>query len=218
MTNNFIGMDGFLWFYGVVEDRQDPYMIGRVRVRCFAHHTDNKTTLPTADLPWAQVMLPVTSAGISGIGQTPLGLVEGSHVFGFFRDGEARQEPVVMGSLPGYPTELANTDTGFYDPNGEFPRYKNAPDTTQLATMIEYNPLQHASITADLDVFNRFQDVGTAVVDAMPLASQFISKGSSSLFGFVADIITSQVASALASNVLNTVGGSLAGFTTENLH
>ena len=26
-----------------------------------------------------------------------------------------RQEPVVMGSLPGY-TELANTDTGFYDP------------------------------------------------------------------------------------------------------
>ena len=101
-----------------------------------------------------EVMLPDTSAGISGIGQTPLGLVEGSHVFGFFRDGEARQEPVVMGSLPGYPTELANTDTGFYDPNGEFPRYKNAPDTTQLATMIEYNPLQHASITADLDVFN----------------------------------------------------------------
>jgi len=214
--NNFIGMDGFLWFYGVVEDRQDPYMIGRVKVRCFAHHTGNKTTLPTADLPWAQVMLPVTSAGISGIGQTPLGLVEGSHVFGFFRDGEARQEPVVMGSLPGYPTELANTDTGFYDPNGEFPRYKNAPDTTQLATMIEYNPTQHASITADIDVFNRFQNVGTAVVDAMPLASQFISKGSSSLFGFVADIITSQVASALGSNILNTVGGSLAGFTTSN--
>ena len=216
MTNNFIGMDGFLWFYGVVEDRQDPYMIGRVRVRCFGHHTGNKTTLPTADLPWAQVMLPVTSAGISGIGQTPLGLVEGSHVFGFFRDGEARQEPVVMGSLPGYPTEQANTEKGFYDPNGEFPRYKNAPDTTQLATMIEYNPLQHASITADLDVFNRFQNVGTAVVDAMPLASQFVSKGSSSLFGFVADIITSQVAAALSSNVLNTVGGSLAGFTTSN--
>ena len=47
----------------------------------------------------------------------------------------------------------------------------------------------------------------------MQLASQFISKGSSSLFGFVADIITSQVASALGSNILNTVGGSLTGFT-----
>ena len=233
--NNFIGMDGFLWFYGVVEDRQDPYMIGRVKVRCFAHHTGNKTTLPTADLPWAQVMLPVTSAGISGIGQTPLGLVEGSHVFGFFRDGEARQEPVIMGSLPGYPTELGDPTKGFYSPikgsddphapidkdgnkiltnESSHPRYKNAPDTTQLATMIEYNPTQHASITADIDVFNRFQNVGTAVVDAMPLASQFISKGSSSLFGFVADIITSQVASALGSNILNTVGGSLTGFST----
>ena len=214
MNNNFIGMDGFLWFYGVVEDRQDPYMIGRVKVRCLGHHTDNKITLPTEDLPWAQVMLPVTSAGISGVGQTPLGLVEGSHVFGFFRDGEARQEPVVMGSLPGYPTELSNPFFGFYDPNGEYPRYKNAPDTSQLATMIAYNPVEHASITADLDVYNRFTNVGTAVVDAMPLASQFISKGSSSLFGFVADIITSQVAAALGSNILNTVGGSLSGFTT----
>jgi len=214
--NNFIGMDGFLWFYGVVEDRQDPYMIGRVKVRCLGHHTDNKITLPTEDLPWAQVMLPVTSAGISGVGQTPLGLVEGSHVFGFFRDGEARQEPVVMGSLPGYPTELSNPFFGFYDPNGEFPRYKNAPDTCQLATMIEYNPIEHASLTFDNEYINNLQNIGTASIDSMQLASAFISKGSSSLFGFVADIITSQVASALGSNILNTVGGSLAGFTTSN--
>ena len=214
--NNFIGKDGFLWFYGVVEDRQDPYMIGRVKVRCFGHHTDNKITLPTEDLPWAQVMLPVTSAGISGIGQTPMGLVEGSHVFGFFRDGEARQEPVVMGSLPGYPTETADKDKGFYDPNGEFPRYKNAPDTCQLATMIEYNPIEHASLTFDNEYINNLQNIGTASIDSMQLASAFISKGSSSLFGFVADIITSQVASALGSNILNTVGGSLAGFTTSN--
>ena len=196
--NNFIGMDGFLWFYGVVEDRQDPYMIGRVKVRCFAHHTGDKTTLPTSDLPWAQVMLPVTSAGISGIGQTPMGLVEGSHVFGFFRDGEARQEPVVMGSMPGYPTETANPFFGFYDPNGEFPRYKNAPDTCQLATMIEYNPIEHASLTFDNEYINNLQNIGTASIDSMQLASAFISKGSSSLFGFVADLITSQVASALS--------------------
>ena len=116
MKNNFIGMDGFVWFLGVVEDRQDPYLIGRVRVRCFGHHTGDKVILPTEDLPWSQVMLPVTSAGISGIGQSPMGLVEGSHVFGFFRDGEARQEPVVMGSLPGYPTELGDTTKGFYSP------------------------------------------------------------------------------------------------------
>ena len=31
---NFMGMDGFIWFTGVVEDRNDPSQLGRVRVRC----------------------------------------------------------------------------------------------------------------------------------------------------------------------------------------
>ena len=50
---NFIGQDGFVWFTGVVEDRQDPDKLGRVRVRCVGYHTDNKIKIPTADLPWA---------------------------------------------------------------------------------------------------------------------------------------------------------------------
>ena len=239
MKNNFIGLDGFIWFIGVVEDRQDPYLIGRVRVRCFGHHTGDKIKLPTEDLPWAQVMLPVTSAGISGIGQSPMGLVEGSHVFGFFRDGEARQEPVVMGSMPGYPTELGDPTKGFYSPikgsddphapidkdgnkyltnESSHPRWKNSPDNSIEATKGDYsfNPdlSEHTSITVDTSfIDSNLQNIGTAVVEPMQLASAFISKGSSSLFGFVADIITSQVASALGSQVLNTVGGSLSGFT-----
>ena len=83
---NFLGQDGFIWFVGVVEDRADPQYLGRCRVRCLGYHTENKLELPTADLPWAMPMLPITSSGISGIGQTPLGLVEGSWVLGFFRD------------------------------------------------------------------------------------------------------------------------------------
>jgi hypothetical protein len=217
MNNEFIGLDGFIWFYGVVEDRDDPYQIGRVKVRCFGHHTGNKDDLPTEDLPWAQVMLPVTSAGISGIGQTPLGLVEGSHVFGFFRDGEDRQEPVVMGSMPGYPAELADTTKGFYDPNGEYPRYINSPDTNQLSTMDDYsyNPslTEHASIVSDRTNLKTFENIGTAVVEPMQLASAFISKGSGSIFGLVADIITSAVSGVIGANVLNTVGSTLTGFT-----
>ena len=217
MKQEFAGLDGFLWFYGVVEDRQDPYQIGRVKVRCFGHHTGNKIDLPTEDLPWAQVMLPVTSAGISGIGQTPMGLVEGSHVFGFFRDGEDRQEPVVMGSMPGYPAELADTEKGFYDPNGEYPRYINSPDTNQLATMQDYsfNPslTQHASIIADNANVKNFQNIGTAVVEPMQLASAFISKGGGSFFGLVADIITSAVGQVIGANVLGSVGSTLNGFT-----
>ena len=30
----FMGLDGFIWFVGVVEDRNDPDQLGRVRVRC----------------------------------------------------------------------------------------------------------------------------------------------------------------------------------------
>jgi len=216
-SQEFAGLDGFLWFYGVVEDREDPYQIGRVKVRCFGHHTGNKIDLPTKDLPWAQVMLPVTSAGISGIGQSPMGLVEGSHVFGFFRDGEDRQEPVVMGSMPGYPAELADTEKGFYDPNGEYPRYINSPDTNQLATMQDYsfNPslVEHASIVADNANVKNFQNIGTAVVEPMQLASAFISKGGGSFFGLVADIITSAVGQVIGANVLGSVGSTLNGFT-----
>jgi len=230
MNNNFVGMDGFIWFQGVVEDRKDPYLIGRVKVRCFGHHTSNIFELPTEDLPWAQVMLPVTSAGISGIGQSPTGLVEGSHVFGFFRDGEDRQEPVVMGSLPGYPiksplveqgiltqeqsNQVDSLSGGFRDPGGIYPKYTGAPDTSQLATMIPYNPDFHSSYVATIEQGKRFQNIGTAIVEPMQLASAFISKGGGSIFGIVADIITGAVANVIGANVLGPTS-TLGGFTTE---
>ena len=129
---NFLGQDGFIWFFGVVEDRNDPQKTGRVRIRCLGYHTEDKIQLPTADLPWSMPLLPITSSGISGIGQTPLGLVEGSWVFGFFRDADNLQEPIVVGSLPGRPIEEAG-NTGFYDPNKIFPRHINEPDVNRLA-------------------------------------------------------------------------------------
>ena len=139
MAKNFLGQDGFIWVTGVVEDRLDPMHSGRVRVRCLGYHTYNKTELPTEDLPWAQVLIPITSSGISGVGQTPLGLVEGAHVVGFFRDGLAAQEPVLLGSMPGFPIETAtnpetNTDKGFFDPSGTYPKRLGEPVCNALAT------------------------------------------------------------------------------------
>ena len=150
MNDKFLGFNGFIWFVGVVEARNDPTYTGRLKVRALGHHTGDKEILPTADLPWAHVMLPVTAAGITGLGQSPSGLVEGSWVLGYFRDGNTRQEPVIMGSLPGRPSELANTSKGFYDPNGVYPKYKNEPDTKRLAVNLksdgtETNP--HLSLT-----------------------------------------------------------------------
>lgn len=122
----------FKLFYGVVEDINDPQKTGRVRVRCYGFHTDNKTLLKTVDLPWATVMLPTTSASSSGIGSSH-GLVKGSHVVGFFRDGEDCQDPIVMFTYAGVPVKEAQPERGFNDPEGAFPRYIDESDVNRLA-------------------------------------------------------------------------------------
>lgn len=91
--------DGFNWWLGVVEDRNDPEMMGRCRVRIFGYHTENKEFLPTKDLPWAVPIQPITSAAISGIGSSPLGPVEGTWVIGFFLDGNDNQQPAIFGTI-----------------------------------------------------------------------------------------------------------------------
>ena len=139
MSSNFYGKDGFTWFTGVVEDRQDPLQVSRVRVRCVGYHTQNKTILPTADLPWATVMMPVTSPSMGGLGNTPSFLVEGTWVVGFFRDPDM-QEPIVMGSLPGIPSTAPDSTLGFNDPNATYPSELNVPDTSSLARGIQKYP------------------------------------------------------------------------------
>ena len=169
MKTNFFGQDGFVWFVGVVEDRQDPQKLGRVRVRALGYHTEDRNTLPTSDLPWAHPLIPITSSGVSGIGQTPLGLVEGSWVVGFFRDGNAAQEGVIMGSLPGKPSytgaELFADKggvNGFRDPNGVYPRYKNESDVNRLARNDQSIPL------LEFRKLLRYTTIPTANIIAIP--------------------------------------------------
>lgn len=111
----------FNWWVGVVEDRNDPMKVGRYRVRIQGYHTPDKSILKTEDLPWAMTIQPVGSAAVSGIGHDGTGLVTGSTVIGFFTDEEC-QLPIIMGSLGGVDTILPNTQTGFYDPNGVYPK------------------------------------------------------------------------------------------------
>ena len=113
-----MGQDGFVWFVGVVEDRNDPSALGRVRVRCLGYHSSSVVDLPTTDLPWAAVMHPVTDPCMHGMGNTPSFLVEGSWVVGFFRDPE-QQQLVIMGTLPGTPKEPADPNSGFNDPRSK---------------------------------------------------------------------------------------------------
>ena len=123
--NYFMGLDGFVWFTGVVEDRNDPAQLGRVKVRCLGFHTESKTDIPTEDLPWAHIMHPVTDPSMQGMGTTPSFLVEGTWVVGFFRDAVERQQPIIMGTLPGYPQNVADKEKGFNDPNAIYPQNPN---------------------------------------------------------------------------------------------
>ncbi|MBT4654933.1 MAG: hypothetical protein HOB59_03540, partial [Gammaproteobacteria bacterium] len=128
----------FVWWQGVVEDRVDPLKLGRCRVRILGYHTDNKVDgvgIPTDELPWATPSQPITSAAMNGIGTTPLGPVEGTWVFGFFRDGKDAQEPVMTGTFGGIPEESPTANKGFNDPEGVYPLslYLNEPDTNRLA-------------------------------------------------------------------------------------
>ena len=111
----------FNWWIGVVEDRDDPMKVGRYRVRIQGYHTSDKSVLETEELPWAMTIQPVGSAAVSGVGHDGTGLVTGSTVVGFFTDEEC-QLPIIMGSLGGVDTKLPNTQAGFYDPNGIYPK------------------------------------------------------------------------------------------------
>ena len=110
-----MGKNGFQWFVGVVEDRQDPKTLGRLRVRCLGYHTEDFIKLPTSDLPWSHVMNPITSATVSGIGQTPLGAVEGTWVVGFFQDGAMLSNPSSLEHCQEFPRHclLRATTRGF---------------------------------------------------------------------------------------------------------
>ena len=165
--SEFMGKNGFQWFVGVVEDRADPKTLGRLRVRCLGYHTEDLNKLPTKDLPWSHVMNPITSATVSGLGQSPLGAVEGSWVVGFFQDGADAQQPIIIGTLPGVPSELPTqgNNKGFQDEvHANYPKYKET-DVNRLAVGDENNP--HASLT--IRKADRTVSVGRADFDPVDL-------------------------------------------------
>lgn len=122
--------DGFVWFIGVVEDRDDPERLGRCKVRIYGYHSESKVEQPTEDLPFAVPIQPINSAAMNGVGTSPVGPLPGTWVVGFFLDGNDMQQPAFFGTIgtksapktfsstsakrnPGYViTETANKNTG----------------------------------------------------------------------------------------------------------
>ena len=141
-NKDFAGKNGFIWFTGVVEDRQDPLKLGRVRIRCVGWHAENKMLLPTDMLPWSIPMLPLNNSN-------PYAPKEGDMVFGFFTDGESGQSPIIVGVFPSIPLKAGNNQEAFNDgrDSGQltkapvkpsesqtnYPRRLDEPSTSRLA-------------------------------------------------------------------------------------
>lgn len=135
MDTSFFGKDGFVWWKGVVEDRKDPIFLGRLRVRIFGWHIDDKLQLPTEDLPWAMPSLPLDN------GRNPVGPKEGDWCWGFFIDGNEGQKPVVVGYLPGIDEEKADPQKGFNDPTpDEELDCKKIPRAPDMCPLEEEDP------------------------------------------------------------------------------
>lgn len=124
-------ISGNRFYYGVVESRADPLKLGRCKVRIIGVHTEDTTLLPTKDLPWAYPLQPIISAGVSGIGISPVGPVEGSWVVCIFRDEGSFQEPIMLGTIAGIPEEK---EQKFSDPYSGTAgtRYEGLKDLTTI--------------------------------------------------------------------------------------
>ena len=130
----FLG-SSFHWFIGQVADDSTwrdnqnsdkfekvddmPAWGYRYKVRIIGTHDQEESTVKAEDLPWAQVMYPVTSGtGLGGSYQSPA-LKQGMFVFGFFLDGKDQQTPIIMGCLGNNAKTKLERKTGTKDGGGK---------------------------------------------------------------------------------------------------
>lgn len=135
MIDSGLGIKDPLFFIGVVENNHDPHFEGRVKVRAFSIHGDNKE-VPTTDLPWA-----ICVKGDYDPNGHPPPL--NSFVYGVFLDGRAAQHPLVLGLIPSQFASPINPSTngwgvipdchGDLNARGSAPKDYGQPQNSRLA-------------------------------------------------------------------------------------
>lgn len=123
----------FTWFIGSICDIDDPLKLNRVKVCAYGYYDGYESH---DDLPWATVMMPVTSASIKGNGGNHH-LEVGSWVIGFFRDGPSAQDPIVMGSI------ATQTPTGKVDKDGNPTFDKDIPSESSVDNKVYKSKAGH---------------------------------------------------------------------------
>lgn len=126
-NSGFLGAN-FLWWVGQIADDstwrdnilpgkyEDQNMIPgwgrRYKVRIIGLHDQDESPISSDQLPWAQIMYPVTAGGGQTNASQTANLRQGMFVFGFFLDGSDQQVPVIMGVLGNNPQTVLNYQTG----------------------------------------------------------------------------------------------------------
>ena len=123
----------FTWFIGSICDIDDPLKLNRVKVCAYGYYDGVENH---DDLPWATVMMPVTSASMKGNGGNHH-LEVGSWVVGFFRDGPSAQDPIVMGSI------ATQTPTGEVDKDGNPTFDKDIPSESSVDNKVYKSKAGH---------------------------------------------------------------------------
>ena len=131
LQTNFYG-DKHRWWIGVVIDNQDPLRVGRIRVRIYGIHNEDKNEVPDSALPWAQVVIPPTEDGVSGLGRQ-VGLKPGAQVFGMFLDGSHSQVPLIIGSMPRF-EQIVKDESVYVAADPAVPVAKPEPAPAQTTT------------------------------------------------------------------------------------
>ena len=148
----FLG-GSFYWFIGQVADdstwreNQNPNKFEEVsempawgyryKVRIIGHHDQDESDVTAEELPWAQVMYPVTAGtGHGGSYQSPA-IKQGSFVFGFFLDGKDQQTPIFMCCLGNNAKTKLERKQGTEGSGG-----KNFTPVSFYSKMIEEEPVE----------------------------------------------------------------------------
>lgn len=150
-----IGSDGFQWWIGQIEDtstfKQNVKGYFRYKVRIVGVHVRSCEVTKVEDLPWAQVMMPVTSPMGPTTGSDPQ-LNPGQWVIGFYLDND-KQKPIIMGQLPTTPG--ATTSIADYKPGecNSFSTYRDPLAVSQIhgSSASENGVLGQTSTTATGD-------------------------------------------------------------------
>lgn len=133
-------------FIAEVRSLKDPWESGRVQIRVYGRH-DNEQDIKDENLPWATVMMPITSASTNRIGTSPTGLLVGSRVMGYWLD-DAHQYPVIIGSFHrAGKLKDENDNTGGKDDIDD--KYSDIPIGARASTPIKKSNTQAKKTTGN---------------------------------------------------------------------